>query len=485
MSLGAEEKAVSTNADLDRVNEYEAADPGLQNRILRKMDMHTLPLLGLAYFLSYLDRSNIGNAKKTTIQADLGISNSQWSWAISVFYFGYVIFEVPANILLRRWRPSKLIAIMMMLWGASSAAMAGANGPTSLYILRVLNGAFEAGLFPGVVYYLSLFYLRREQGRRVGAFWSIAAISGAVGGLIAALLTAVDNSSLKEWQLLFVVEGVPNLFVAVAIWFLLPDSPEQAKFLDEKERDYVITRLRADAGASHDHSFSWPQVTSVLTDFKTYVYACIYITGTVSLQGVTYFLPSIISGLNSSFSTFAVQGLTTPAYIIAFLLTITLAYTSDKLKDRAYHMIAINLFGMVGFLILMYGTGFGLTYVGAIIVTASVYANVSIKVAWFSNNYGGLTRRAAASGVIVSIGTIGGAIGGQIYYDPPTYFHGHTIAICCVAAQTVLVIGLRAWFVRENNRRENMTEEEKDALVRGYGSKELAGDRMPEFRYTY
>ncbi|KAI9325660.1 major facilitator superfamily domain-containing protein [Zopfochytrium polystomum] len=475
---------VPVDEDQAFIDECEK-DPGYRNRVLRKMDFRTLPLLALAYFLSYLDRSNAGNAKAVGIQKDLGISDPQWNWAISIFYFGYVAFDLPFNIILRRWKPSKLMAILMVLWGIVSTAMAASKNFASFASMRFLSGVFEAGLFPGVVYYLSLFYQRREQGRRIGAFWSIASVSGAVGGTIASAITASPATSLKEWQVLFIVEGVPNFFVAAAIWFLLPDSPEAATFFTDEERRYVITRLKLDAGAAHDHSFSWPQIFSVMTDYKTYIYAIIYITGTSSLQGVTYFLPSIITGLNPSYSNYVVQALTVPAYTLAFFATVGTAFSSDRLGERSLHMICVNLVGMTGFLLLMYGSGFGATYTGALLATASVYANVSIKVAWFNNNYGGLTRRAAAAGVIVSIGTIGGAIGGQIYFDKwNNYFGGHTIAISCIAAQTALVILLRFVFVNVNKRRSLMDEAEKNAVVEKYGGVELAGDRMPDFRYT-
>ncbi|KAJ1555896.1 hypothetical protein HK405_011127, partial [Cladochytrium tenue] len=289
--------------------------------------------------------------------------------------------------------------------------------------------------------------------------------------------------ALKEWQLLFLVEGLPNLIVAVLIWFMLPDSPETARFLTEDERAYVLARLKVDAGASYDHSFSWAQLLSVLADYKTWVYSLIYLSGTSALQGVTYFLPTIISGLGS-FQNYVVQALTIPVYAVAFLAIVLTSYTSDRYGDRSFHMIGINLVGMVGFLLLMYASGFGATYFGAILATASVYANVSVKAAWFNNNFGGLTRRAAATGLIVSLGTIGGAIGGQIYFDSPKYFHGHTIAISCIAAQTALVVGLRILFVFTNSRRATMSEEEKAAVVERYGSVEMAGDRMPEYRYT-
>lgn len=211
----------------------------------------------------------------------------------------------------------------------------------------------------------------------------------------------------------------------------------------------------------------------------------IYITGTSALQGVTLFLPSIIAGMGT-WSKPAAQALTTPPYFIAFLVTIAIGWSSDKYFERAYHMVAINIVGLIGFLLLMFlsDTNVAGNYVSACLVTTSVYANVAVKVAWFNNNYGGLTRRAVASAAIVSVGTIGGAIGGQIYYDPPHYFAGNAIAFSCLAAQTLLVILMRILLARENKRRTKLTEEQRELEIHKYGGTELVGDRHYSFVYV-
>lgn len=149
----------------------------------------------------------------------------------------------------------------------------------------------------------------------------------------------------------------------------------------------VSNLLHVDAGASNDHTWSWAQVGSVFKDWKTYVYMLIYITGTISLQGVTLFLPSIIADMGT-WSKAVAQALTVPPYVLAFVVTLLVAWSSDHFFQRAYHMIGLNLFGMLGFLLLMFlpaGNVVG-NYIGACIVTISVNANVAVKVAWFNNN---------------------------------------------------------------------------------------------------
>ncbi|OBZ90025.1 hypothetical protein A0J61_01925 [Choanephora cucurbitarum] len=453
--------------------------------LVRKLDKRLLPLLCVLYLLSYIDRSNIGNAKLGGLEEDLGMSKQQYQWSLSIFYFSYVIFDLPSNIIMRRWLPSYWLGILMFLWGTVATVMAASTSFAGVAVCRFFLGLFEAGFFPGVIYFMSLWYTRQEYGRRIGFFWSFSSLAGAFGGLIAYGISQIQNDALKTWQWLFIIEGVPTVLLAIFSAWYLPNKPETATFLTNEERELAVTRLATDAGASDDHSWSWAQVASVFTDWKTYFYMAIYITGTSALQGVTLFLPSIVAGMGS-WSRPVAQALTVPPYFFAFLSTIAVGWSSDKFFERAYHMIGINILGLVGFLLLMFlpSENVAGNYVSACLVTMSVYTNVAVKVAWFNNNYGGLTRRAVASAAIVSVGTIGGAIGGQIYYDGPKYFAGNTIAFSCVAVQTVLVIILRLLLVRENKRRSQLTEEQRELEIHKYGGMDLVGDRHYSFKYV-
>ncbi|ORX61622.1 MFS general substrate transporter [Hesseltinella vesiculosa] len=416
------EKPEQKTIDLEQVDYVqEDYDPEVEKRIVR---------------------SNIGNAKLGGLEEDLNLTPQQYQWSLSIFYFGYVIFDVPSNIVLRRWRPSTWLGLIMFLWGVTATAMAGAKDFATLATGRIFLGVFEAG--------------------------------------------QISQTTLHTWQWLFLIEGLPSVVCAVAAIFILPDDPETCKFLTEDERVVAVGRLAKDAGASNSHSFSWAQVISVLYDWKTWVYSMIYITGTSALQGVTLFLPSIIKQMGHWGSAEA-QALTTPPYFLAFLATVALSWSSDKFFERSFHMIFSNCVGLVGFFLLMFvdHSNLGVHYFATCLVTMGLYANVSIKAAWFNNNFNGLTRRAVGSAIIISIGTIGGAIGGQIYYDPAdNYFHGNLIAVCLVVAQSLLVIGTRLYLMYENKRRSALTDEAKELEIEKYGGIDLAGDRNPDFRYV-
>lgn len=211
----------------------------------------------------------------------------------------------------------------------------------------------------------------------------------------------------------------------------------------------------------------------------------IYITGSSAAQGVSLFLPSIIANMGT-WSKPVAQALTVPPYFISFLSILAVGWASDKCFQRAYFMIAINVFGLTGFLLLMLlpHTNTAGNYVATCMVVIATYSTVGVKVTWFNNNYGGLTRRATASGIIVAVGNIGGVIGGQTYFDPPHYFVGHAISFTFMALQTIAVIILRILLKRENKRRGKLSEEERESEIHKYGGIELVGDRHYSFRYA-
>ncbi|CDH50197.1 mfs nicotinic acid transporter tna1 [Lichtheimia corymbifera JMRC:FSU:9682] len=413
-----------------------------------------------------LSRSNIGNAKLGGLQRDLGLSHFEYQWTLSIFFFGYIFMQVPSNIVMRRWRPSTWLGVLMGAWGIIATCMAACHDFAGIVVCRLLLGACEA--------VLSIWYMRKEYARRAGLFFSFSSLAGAFGGLLA--------------YALFILEGIPSVILAAFSAWYLPDKAESATFLTMEERTLQKERLERDAGASQDQvPFSWAAAFSVFRDWKLYAYMVIYLLGTCALQGVTLFLPSIVMN-TGTWSHAQSQALTTPPYVLSFLGTLLVSYSSDRFFDRAYHMMACNLIGIIGFLVLILLPPDQVAgqYTGACLVVIGVYCNVPPKVSWFSNNFGGDTRRAIASAVIVSFGMAGGALGGQIYYDPPNYTHGNTIALACLAAQTVIVFMLRTMLARENRRRNEIANNAhaRDLELLRYGGPAMAGDRHPDYRYV-
>lgn len=168
-------------------------DPREERRLLRKVDWNVLPIPTLLYLVSFLDRSNIGNAKLEGLTKDLGISNDAYLWTLTIYFFGYVLFEIPSNIVLKRFSPSSWLPTLMIAWGIVGVTMGLVHNFAGLLVTRFFLGLTEAGLFPGVVYYLSMWYARDEQHYRVSLFFSAASLSGAFGSVLAFAIGKMDG----------------------------------------------------------------------------------------------------------------------------------------------------------------------------------------------------------------------------------------------------------------------------------------------------
>ncbi|KAL5347514.1 hypothetical protein ACLOAV_007826 [Pseudogymnoascus australis] len=227
--------------------------PFVENaEILRKVDLRLIPALFIMYILNYLDRNNIGNAKEAGMEKDLQLSSSDYSLALSIFFVGYLLLEVPSNMILSRTRPSLYLPSLMLTWGCLVIAYVGVNSKEALVGLRFCLGLVEAGFFPGVLLFMSNWYKKTELARRFSIFYCASLVSGAVGGLIAGLIVdhMQNRGSLPAWKWLFLIEGVLTIGCAIMAMFILPDFPATTKWLTEEEREYAIRRLEEDNNSS-------------------------------------------------------------------------------------------------------------------------------------------------------------------------------------------------------------------------------------------
>ncbi|KAI7878568.1 MFS general substrate transporter [Lichtheimia hyalospora FSU 10163] len=457
----------------------------VEKKLLRKMDLRIIIPMSTLSFLIFLDRAIISNAKLGGIIEDLNLTPTEFSWALSILYFGYFLFDIPSNIVLRKWVASYWLSLLTLFCGIVTMCMASCTNFAGLMVTRFLLGAIQTGFISGGLYFLSLWYTRDEYGKRASHFMGWATISGASSGLIAYGISMIPTSRLNTWQWLFLLEGVPTVLVSCFTLWYIPVKPETAKFMTEEERTIEMERLIIDQNIQIDQSWSWDIATTVAKDWKTYMYTIICLFSTIALQGVTLTLPSIVAGMGA-WSTVESQALTTPPYVMAFIGTLIVGYTSDRFYDRSYHLVATSLIGIVGYLLLMFihESLVGVRYFAVCLCTIATYANTTIKFSWFENNFSGLTRRAIASATILSISNIGGVVGSFIYYDPPFYFAGNTITFCCFTAHAISVIIMRILLDRENKRRARMSPEQRQEEITKHGGESLAGDRHPDFRYV-
>ncbi|GJJ75758.1 MFS transporter, ACS family, allantoate permease [Entomortierella parvispora] len=479
----ASEKIDEVDAEGAYNNHTAELDPVAVGKLRRKIDLHLIPLISVLYLCSFLDRVNIGNAKVAGLASDIVLTANEYNWALSIFFIGYVIFEIPSNILLKKIGPRKWITIIMIFWGTIMMSMAAVTNAAGLLAARFFLGLTESGLFPGSVYLISLWYTRSEQALRNGLFFSTATMAGAFGGVLAYGIAQMEGvRGLHGWQWIFILEGLPTVLLTIVVFFYLPDFPATAPFLNQEEKELADRRLVIDAGPATQTEFSWKQFRSVFVDWKVYMHMITYILSATPLYSLSLFLPSIVQGFN--FSPLTTQAMTAPAYVIACLFTILCAFSSDRFRERGIHYAFPTVIGCLGYILLIVTKDSHVVnrYVSLTVAASGVFAAVPPMLSWFTTNIGGHTKRGVATAAIISFGNIGGAIGGQIYRASDAadgYVRGHTICAVMMGLSAVLVMIMKYGLIRENRRRDNLTPEE---FAREAEGDELC-DHHPGFRY--
>lgn len=292
-----------------------------EKRVKWKQDRTIIPLCAGIYFLCYLDRANIGNARilnSTThndMQTETNSTQSQFNVALMIFLIAYALFEVPSNILLKKLRPSRWLAFLMFSWGAITIGLGGVHNAAGMTGVRFLLGVVEAGLFPGLVYYLTFWYKSDERSIRVAMILASATLAGAFGGAIAYGIGHMNQAGgLSAWRWLFIIEGIPSCLSAIAVWFILPDYPEE--WLKGKDREIALFRLRVEGSKSHHASMTWHDAKTTLTDWRLYGHYLIYFGISVPFSSLSLFTPSITLGLG--YKDLDAQLMSVPPYAAAY-----------------------------------------------------------------------------------------------------------------------------------------------------------------------
>ncbi|HEY4029358.1 MAG TPA: MFS transporter [Caulobacteraceae bacterium] len=293
-------------------------------RLIDRNFMRLMPLLVFGYILNFLDRTNIALAK-AALQTDVGISPQMYGFGAGLFFLVYAACEVPSNLILRKVGARRWIARIMATWGLVSMGMCLVKGPSSFYLLRVLLGVAEAGLFPGVLYYLTTWFGPREQARATGYFLMGVSMANVIGGPVGGALLGLNGTAgLAGWQWLFLVEGVPAVLFAVVVLTVLPEGPAKARWLSDDEKAVVLAeqrRGREGGGDTHlSKAFFHPQVLLAIL---------VYFLHQIAFYGVTFFLPAIIRSWGK-LSELQIGLLTGLPWLCAFIGSGTLPWLAMK-----------------------------------------------------------------------------------------------------------------------------------------------------------
>lgn len=381
-------------------------DLELEKRTLRRVSWRIVPFIMLLYFIAYIDRVNIGFAA-LTMKEDLSFTASILGFGAGIFFWGYFLFEVPSNIVLHKVGARIWIARVMVTWGLISAGMAWVNSPTSFYVMRFLLGAAEAGFFPGIILYLSYWFPARHRAGVTAFFMAAAPISTALGSpLSAALLEMNGVLGFKGWQWMFIIEAVPALLLGVVVFFFMTDSPEQAQWLKDDERRWLVSAMQAESavkGQAGKHS-----IWAGMLNPKVLALSLIYFGTSAGLYTLGIWAPQIIKQLGVSSMTVGLLNAIPP--IVSVVAMVLWSRHSDRTGERTWHVILACVAAAVG-LVIAAGAN---SIVG--LIAALTLVNVGISCAkppLWSMPTAFLSGAAAATGIatINSIGNLGGFAG--------------------------------------------------------------------------
>ncbi|KAH8647377.1 major facilitator superfamily domain-containing protein [Xylariales sp. PMI_506] len=487
---------VPHNPDCQINNHLIAVQVEEEKRILRKVDWKILPLLSFLYLIAFVDRSNIGNAKVAGLTTDLNMVGLQYNAAVTLFFVPYTLLEVPSNIVLKLVRPSQWISLLLFAWGLVMTLMGLVNSYSGLLAGRWFLGVAEAGFFPAASFLLTLWYKRYEYQRRFSFFYASASLAGAFSGLLAFAIEKMDGIGGRTgWQWIFILEGLVPILMSFVVWYILPDSPEAARFLKKEEKEFIINRIAVETGSGKGHVTNQDKikkhhVIAALTEWKTWVMITVFWANTVGVYGFTATVPTVIEELG--YTAANAQLLTIPVYLSAVILVLLVAYWSDRTQVRWIFIVGAYSLAVLGFiaqLAIPHPRYPGATYGFLFPVCAGLYGGFPPMLSWLANNLAPSSKRAVGLALLISVGNMGGIMGSNIYLarETPKYptGFGMSLAMLCIGITSAVI--LRLAYARENKRRDALVAElGVQGIKEKYSEQELLdmGDRSPFFRYA-
>ncbi|KAL3958358.1 hypothetical protein ACCO45_006520 [Purpureocillium lilacinum] len=424
-------------------------DPLRQKALLRKQDLRIIPLTAAIYLLCYLDRSNIGNAKvlNSSTNNDLlhetRMTAFQYTIALMVFLVAYALFE-------------PLDRVPYAVVGAITMGLGGTHNYASVTVVRFLLGVFEAGLFPGLVYYLTFWYRTEERSVRVAAILASATLAGAFGGAIAYGVGHMNQvGGMSGWRWLFILEGIPSVISSVFVWFLLPDYPETASWLTSDEKEMARRRLVDQGSHGSGNSLTWKEAKETLLEWRLWVHYIIYFGISTPFSSLSLFTPSIVAGLG--FADLKAQLMTVPPYAAAYVVTLLVSWSGDRHNARALHSAVFSTIGAAGFIgsALLPAHSYTQRY-GCLIVAASgAFSCIPPLLGWLSSNLHSTAAIGLAIALNVSMGAPGQIVGVWIYKANEAaigYPTGHWTNAALLLFVAVNCVAMHCYYVWRNRR---------------------------------
>lgn len=379
------------------------SDEELERQAVSKTAWRLLPLLTLAFIFNYIDRTSVGFAA-LSMNADLGLSATQFGWGAGILFAGYCLLEVPSNLMLYRYGARRWLARIMITWGIAAAATSLAVGPKSFYFARFVLGVAEAGFFPGVTFYLATWFPARYRTRMLAWFMVGVPVSSILSGPLSGLLLNMNGLlGLAGWKWMFILQGLPASIIGIVVLVMLRDNPSQASWLSDAERHALIGAL-----ASERREKEKKDLRAALKDKRVLILTGIQFGFVLGSYGIGIWLPTILKAHGLSIA--AISLVSTVPYIFATVAMLTWARAVDRSGKKILNLLLTCLFGAGGMTIAAVFSGFWPAMIG---ITLAVIGVTTARAVFWSIPTRFLSGAAAAGGFafINSVGTFGGFVG--------------------------------------------------------------------------
>ncbi|KAL2871650.1 major facilitator superfamily domain-containing protein [Aspergillus lucknowensis] len=460
-----------------------------ERKLLTKIDIHLLPCLCFMYMITFLDRVNIGNAAVLGMRDDLGLkSGMKYNAALMIFFIPYILFEIPSNILLKKLSPHVWLTFCTFGFGLVLTFQGLVQSWSTLMATRFFLGMFEAGMLPGCVYLLGMWYKRSEGQKRYSFFASSVILAGAFGGLLASAIGKMDGMrGYRGWRWVFIVEGCATCFMAIVNFFVIPDFPEDCKWINEREFAFLRGKLAAETGRLTDTAkLGWREILGVFRDWKILVGGFMFFGQAVAVYGYAFFAPTIIHAYG--YGEIKTQLYSIPPWAAAYGCSLACACLSDYFRHRYLFTLIPMLVGIAGFGILLSvrdTAHHNLQYAALHLLTSGCFSAGPIFLCWFGMNLGGHRRRMVGTAWQIGFGNVGGIVATYSFLekDAPLYRNGYIIGLsfsCFSAAMATLYL-FGVW--RENKMRERIRAQGMVEVTPE--DEERLGDLAITYRYAY
>ncbi|KAJ8118147.1 hypothetical protein OPT61_g805 [Boeremia exigua] len=441
-----------------------------EKRLVRKLDMFMMPTLWVMYILAYIDRQNIGNARVAGMGSDLKLTDSDYAMLLSIFFIGYLICEVPSNLILTRSRPSYYLPGIMMVWGTICACMSLTKHYRDMLVMRFFLGCIEAGFFPGVLYVMTCWYKKAEIGKRFSIFFTASVFSGALSGLLAGAITGNMEGvrGMRGWRWLYLIEGVASIGAAIVFKFILLDFPETTKRFSLEERQLAAIRMMHDrntTAARHATKLThWQAVKAAFADPRTYIFTLLFVMNLGSCT-ISYFIPTIVRQMG--YASVTAQYMTIPIWMVAAVFLVVLSFTADRTGDRRWHIAGCMGLSFICTIVCIAVSHPVVLYTMLCFYIAGLYTALPLILNWASEVIAlPAEKRAVVVAFVNSVGNLSAVYGSRLWpaSDGPNFIKGFATTGAFTGFATLLAIAIP--IILKYLPKEGRTKAEREIIER-------------------